>query len=85
MIDAISFEDSDAPSSRSTRSYTLRHEIPPPTIVEPKERIDAMNHVMGYTVLHPHEGVICGPDVVFTGRKVPEVHKAKKAQILEKW
>ena len=41
--------------------------------------------LMYYTVIHPQGGVICGPDLVYTGSKVPVSRSDDKAKILTDW
>ena len=86
MIDAIIFEDSvPAKAPRSQRVFTLNDTTYPPHLLPPKPRIDSTNRAMFYVVLHPHEGVVLGPDLVYTGSKVSEALKGKKDEMLKDW
>jgi hypothetical protein len=40
---------------------------------------------MLYVVLHPEVGVVCGPDLVFTGSKVAQVSQKDKGEVLKPW
>jgi hypothetical protein len=85
MIDAVSFEDGGLSSSKSKNVYSINKLTFPPALYEQVKRIDSTSRAMFYVVLHAHEGVVCGPDLVFTGSKVPETEKASKASILKNW
>jgi hypothetical protein len=86
MLDAVAFEDSEvAPKAEEKKCYTLDHETYPPHLLPRKPRIDSTNRVMVYVVLHPHEGIVVGPDIMFTGSKVQESQKEHKDEILKEW
>lgn len=85
MLDAVSFEDGCSSSSKSKHAYSLNKRTFPPALYEQVKRIDSTSRAMYYVVLHPHEGVVCGPDLMFTGSKVPESRKANKSEILKNW
>ena len=86
MIDAVTFEDSEpAFSAEERKCYTLNGEHYPPHLIPRKPRIDSTNRAMFYIVLHPHEGVILGPDLMLTGSRVQESHKLDKDQIMKEW
>lgn len=85
MIDAVSFEDGGSSSSKTRRVYSPSKQTFPPALYEQVKRIDSTSRAMYYVVLHAHEGVVCGPDLVFTGSKVPESQKGNKAGILQNW
>jgi hypothetical protein len=85
MIDAVSFEDGGSSSTKSKQVYSPRKQTFPPALYEQVKRIDSTSRAMYYVVLHAHEGVVCGPDLVFTGSRVPESRKANKAEILKNW
>lgn len=86
MIDATFFEDGEAASAAAAkRVYSLNEETYPPHLLPPSPRIDATHRAMFYIVLHPHEGVIVGPDLVYTGSKVSEAQKHMKDELLKQW
>jgi hypothetical protein len=72
MIDAVSFEDSGSSSSKSKNVYSINEFTFPPALYEQVKHIDSTGRGMFYVVLPAHEGVVCGPDLVFTGSKVHE-------------
>jgi hypothetical protein len=86
MLDAVSFEDCEAGTAfKSAKVYTLNEATYPPHLLPPKQRIDATNRAMFYVVLHPHEGAILGPELVYTGSRVAQADKSKKDDILKPW
>jgi hypothetical protein len=86
LLDAVSFEDCEAATAfKSAKVYTLNEATYPPHLLPPKQRIDATNRAMFYIVLHPHEGAILGPDLVYTGSKVAQSDKSKKDEIMKPW
>lgn len=86
MIDACSFED--GPGSGVTKSkfvYGIPGKLWGPELEEPEQSIVNSSKLMYYTVIHPQGGVICGPDLVYTGSKVPVSRSDDKAKILTDW
>ena len=86
MIDAVQFEDSEpATAAKSERVFSLNYETWPPHLVPSTPRIDSTNRAMFYIVLHPHEGIVLGPDLVSTGSRVPAALLEHKDDILKPW
>ncbi len=72
MIDATSFEDGALSKGSSKENvYTLENKQWGPTHVTGPQTVTATTRVMVYCIIHPFGGLICGPDIVFTGSKIP--------------
>lgn len=87
MIDACSFEDGPASGSKKQARNVYRKAgvLWGPEIEEPPQSIVKGSKLMYYTIIHPHGGVVCGPDLVYTGSKVPVAQAGDKADVLHDW
>lgn len=86
MIDAVSFEDGPSSGVKKAKNvYCVANTIWGPELQEPDNSIIKSCKLMYYVVVHPHGGIVCGPDLVFTGSKVPAAAATNKAQLLQQW
>lgn len=84
MLDATTFcnvfGQSHEPPRRCFRS---RSRVYPPRLVKPDKSIPQATTLMIYLIIHPFLGIICGPDLVYTGTKLPQSKKAKVEQFMK--
>ena len=86
MIDACSFEDGPGlGKAKSKKVYSIPGKLWGPELDEPEQTIAKGTKLMVYVVIHPHGGLIVGPDLVITGSKVPASDSNQKNSILTEW
>lgn len=86
MIDAVGMED--GPGSKdepSDRVYGVAHKLWGPQHLKKKPPVKGASKMMFYVVMHPRDGIICGPDLVLSGSRVAVLDKPRKEQLLRQW
>lgn len=91
IIDATSFEDG-ATSAVKCKDHVYRDKakVYGPTHVTDAKHVAATTKVMVYCIIHPYGGLVCGPDIMYTGSKIPRVSNdekqdARKEELLPTW
>jgi hypothetical protein len=86
MIDACSFEDGPCSGvNKSKRVYRIPDRLWGPELEEDEQSIAKGTKLMYYVVMHPHGGLVVGPDLVFTGNRVPSTLSNCKEAMLTEW
>lgn len=86
MIDAVGMEDGPGSKpQRRAKVYRVAHKLWGPHLVGGQPGLKQASKMMIYVALHPEVGIVCGPDLVYTGSKVPLASKAEKAALLKQW
>lgn len=80
MLDATHFCNKDASMKDpdiTTKVYSMRGEVYPPRLVDAPKPISQATSIMVYTVIHKELGLVLGPDIMFTGTKLPMPRKRR--------
>lgn len=84
MLDATTFLNKQGAASEPHGCvYTLTDEVFPPRLVRADKRISQATSIMVYCVIHKHLGLVVGPDIMFTGTKLPQSKKDKEEQFAQ--
>lgn len=85
MIDAVCFEDGAQSGKQTQRVYKALKKVYGPQLQKPKKQIDASSRMMFYVMIHRREGIVKGPDLMYTGSRVPQRLAPQKGSILAPW
>lgn len=67
MIDATSFDDKPITRRNYQRAIMLKNLVHPPEVEKAPPSLNNATTIMVYTIIHPHLGVVLGPEVMYTG------------------
>ena len=67
MIDATTFDDKPVTRRNYQRAIMLKNLIHPPEVQKAPPSLNNSTSIMVYTIIHPHLGVVLGPEVMYTG------------------
>lgn len=84
MLDATSVCNKEGEAHESYgKVYSLTDEVFPPRLVRADMPISQSTSIMVYCVIHKHLGVVVGPDIMFTGTKLPQSKIDKEEQFAD--
>ena len=84
MLDATSFCNKQGEAHEEHGCvYSLTDEVFPPRLVRADMAITQSTSIMVYCVIHKHLGLVVGPDIMFTGTKLPQSSMDKEQQFAE--
>ena len=73
VVDATTFTNREEPPVQNRQMvYVNRHHTHGPRLVKKDTPISAEVKLMVYAAIHPHLGLVAGPDVMFTGSRLKQ-------------
>lgn len=80
VIDAACFTDEDGDMHEHPMCYSSTGDVYPPHLVPGDPPVSRIRSIMVYAIIHKYGGLICGPDIIYTGSRLEQSRLPKDQQ-----